>query len=310
MHDKIEDVDSGFTSVPISGSEVSEKLRVAHAQRVITSQLRDLIWQPFSSEITMQESKHVSLLHLISDELAKSPHDSSGGRRAARVHAALTMRGLQSQSSSSTSRPEVFTDKVMAVLSLLVKPSLHPNLRKSLFDLATSAVSLWNAAQTDEREFIVDPTLDPAGYEGWCEDMSTSNNEIIVLLPRVIARRYPRMVEHLPIGLPGMWVDSEPESHVQETCIHRGMGVAEWSALILAGEEEEEERRAKQERKRVEEKGRVLEEDLKKLEEPSPGHRRYMSQSRRESMTGSGSNVSSPSAVWLRGGGQKIPEDI
>jgi len=309
VHDKIEKADNGFALVPISSSEVSEKLRIAHAQRVISSQLRDIIWQPFSSEITLQQPTYHSLLSRISDELAKSTHGESSGLRAARVQAALTMRGLQSQASSSTRRTVEFVDKVMAVLSLLVKPSLHTNLQKDLLDLATSAVSLWNTAQTDERELIVCPNLDPASYDGWDEDMSALNNGVIVLFPHVIARSYPRTVRHGAVGPPGMWIDSEPEFHIQETCIHRGAGLPEWSALVLEGEEEEEDRRVKRDKADVEQKKRALEEDLKNLEKPVPGHKRKMSQSRREPITGSGSSPSSPTAAWMKGGGQKIPEE-
>lgn len=196
----------------------------------------------------------------------------------------------------------------MAVFSLLVKPSLHPNLRDSLFDLAASAVSLWNVAQTDEREFIVDPTLDPTGYEGWHEDMAAPNNGVIVLLPRIVARRYSPIVDNRPIGPPGMWIDSETESHVEEICINSGKGLAEWSALVIEGEEEEDERTAKQEREKGAEKRRVLEEELKRLDKQAPGHKRRTSQTRRDSTTGSGLSPSSPSVVWMKGGGQRIPE--
>ena len=171
-HDKIKQIDEDFTFLPISSSENSAELRVAHAQRVIWAQLQNIIWQPFSSETTFQNSKYVSPFSQISQGLLEY-YGKSGGLRAARLYTALTMRGFQSRPStvrpSSTSKPslpgraQVFCDKVMDVLSLLVKPSLHPNFRNSLLDLAVSAISVWDIAQTDEREVIVDPILDPAG---------------------------------------------------------------------------------------------------------------------------------------------------
>ncbi|KAH6672092.1 hypothetical protein B0J14DRAFT_655966 [Halenospora varia] len=317
IHDKIEKADEDFTSVPISISETSEKLRVVHAQRVIAAQLQQIIWQPFSSETTLQDPKYESLFSQISEGLIKS-YGKSGGLRAARFCTALSMRGLQSRppvvqssstsKSSASSRAEVFTDKVMAVLSLLVETPLHTELRNNLLDLAASAISVWNIAQTDEREFVAYPTLDPEGIDGWRENISAPNNEVIVMFPRIVARTCSRVADTRPVGPPGMWIDSEPDSYSQETCcIHGGMGLGKWSALVLEGEEEEEERREEEDRKERDETRRRLEEDLKKLEDPVIGHRRGGSQSKRNSITGSGSR---PSVEWMKGGGQRIIEAV
>lgn len=304
IHEKIEETDGNFTSVPISSSDISEKLRVMHAQRVIAAQLRQIIWQPFSSEITLQDPKYDSLFKKISEGLIKS-YGKSGGLRAARFCMALSMRGLQSQpprmQPSSASKPsasrraEMFTDKVMTVLSLLVKPSLHQNLQDDLLSLAVSAISVWNVAQTDEREFIAQPTLDPENFDGWYKGIPAPNNEVIVLFPRIIARSCSRVANTRPVGPPGTWIDSEPELDVQETCIHDGTGLPKWSELVLEGEEEEVERREEQSRKSREEKRKRLEEDLKNLEKeekPIIGHRRGGSQNKRDSITGSGSSPS------------------
>jgi hypothetical protein len=296
LHDEIEEIDVGFTSVPISDSDVSMKLCLAHAKRVISSQLQDIIWQPFSSEITLEDSNHIALLSLICEGLAKSTHEGRSGPRAARICTALVMRSLQSQSTSTT-RAERFTDKVMEVLKLLVKPDQHSNLRKDLLDLATSAVTLWNTAQTDVREIKVHDTLDPADFEEWDEDIPSSNNGVIVLFPRITVRDYSRIEGTRPVGPPGKRVESHPAPSVEEIFIHHGEGLAEWSALVEEGEEEEEERKEKQEEKILEEKKRILEENLKKLERPSLGGKRKMNHSRRESMIGVGSHRSSPSPL-------------
>jgi hypothetical protein len=322
-------LDEGFASIPISSSPVSENLRVAHAQRVISSCLFEIIWKPFSSEITAQDSNYVFLLNQISEGLEKSAQGSSGGRRAARVCNALAMRGLQSQlpidQSSSTSgsssppvlsRADKFTHEVMAVLSLVVKTSLHPNLRNNLLDLANSAISVWYAAQTDERKIVVHPTLDPAKVDEWRapmfhkittdEDMSPPNDGVITLFPRITAQNCSWIADSQPKGLPGLWIESEPQSQVTETCIYSGAGVGKWSELVREGEEEEEDRKDKEARKMVEEKKKMHEEEMKKLEESVMGHRR----TRRESSTGSGagSNSERHIAAWMKGGGQKILE--
>ena len=291
---------------------------MVHAQRVIATQLQQIVWQPFSSEITLQDPNSDSLFKTVVDGLMES-RGKSGGLRAARLWTALSMRSLQSpspvtQSSSASkilasSRTKMFIDKVMAVLSLLVKPSLHANLRNDLSDLAESAISMWNIAQLDERELVADPTLPVEGFDGLCEDISASNNEIIVLFPRVIARSCSRAADHRSVGPPGGWIDSEPKQSVQETCIYPGAGLAKWSPLVLEGEAEEEGRKEEEDRKKREEQRKILEDDLKKLdkaEKPLTGHRRG-SHTKRGSITGS---QSSPSAVWMSGASQRIVDGV
>lgn len=210
---------------------------------------------------------------------------------------------------SSQYRENSFTDKVMAILSVLVKVSKCSGLRKSLLDLAGSAASLWDIAQTDEREFIVYPTLSPENFEGWHKDIPAAHQRVIVLLPQIIARRYPRILDSRPVGPPGGWVETEQERHVEETLIYLGRGLEGWSGLVLDGEYEEAERRNTQAIEEAEEEKRLLEEKVKVLETQGPGHKRRSSQNRRDSLAGSSSvSPSSPSAIWMKGGGQKIPE--
>lgn len=255
----------------------------------------------------MQDPKNISLLSLIWDGLANSTDKRQNGPRAAKICAALVMRSLQSQS-TSTSRAERFTDNVMAVLSLLVKSDQHENLRNDLISLATAAVSLWDTAQTDEREIKVHDNLNSTSSEEWDQDAPSINNEIIVLFPRITALRHSRITDTSPVGATGKWADLEPELSIEETCIHEGEGLPEWSELVVDGEEEEEERKDKQEEKILEERKRILEEDLKKLEKPSLGQKRKTSYSRRESVTAAGSSPSSPTTLGMKGARQRLIE--
>jgi hypothetical protein len=220
----------------------------------------------------------------------------------------------------------MFASEVMKILSLLVKTSLHSNLRNDLLDLANSAIVVWNTAQTDEREFIVHPTLDPARLEEWrspifhkdTTETPGPHDTVFVLFPRITALDCSRMADARPVGPPGSWIESESQQDVPETCICSGMGLAEWSALVLEGEEEEDERKNEEKRKIVEEKKRKTAEERKMLDEkmkmyeeeakPVAAHKRRISQGRRESIAGSGSNPSTPTAVWMKGGGQKISD--
>ena len=264
----------------------------------------------------MQEPKYGEFFLQIIDGLVKY-YGTSRGPRAARVSTALSMRGLQSQpeaiqsssasKSSPSGRAEMFVGRVMNVLSLLVKPSLHSNLRNSLFDLAVSAISVWDITQTDERQFVAYPTLDPEWFAGSNEGNSASKYKgVIVLFPRIGAGICPRVDKTRPVGPPGMWTDPEPEHSIQETCIVDGDGLAKWSALVVDGQQEVEESNKEEERKDLEEKKRVVEESLERLQKKDVTHRRGSLQSQRDSITESGS---SPSLLWMKGV-PKIPERV
>lgn len=230
-----------------------------------------------------------------------------GSNRAARMQAALTMRGLQSQASSSLSRVEIFTNNVMTVLSLLVKSTSHESLRADLLALATSAVALWDAAQTDERELVVYPTIDPKVCNGWSQDIAADDAKVIVLFPRMVARRYPWILEKRTEdpSAPGA-IPEEAEERVEESCIHDGNGLGTWDPVVVDGEEEEEERKAGLEMAAFEEKKRALEESMKKLE-PGRLHKRRLSQIRRDSIPVAGSGRSL-SAVRMNGNWEMIEE--
>lgn len=281
LHSKIENLDKEFISVPISRSEPSATLRAAHAQRIISAQLQDIIWQPFSSETTLQDPKYASLFRQISDGLVRR-YRGNCGLRAARLWKALTLRSLQySELTSETSTPspdraQVFSDKVMTILSLLIKPSLHTSFRGSLLDLAKSAIDVWNIAQTDQCEVVVDLNIDLKSLDGWCEDIPEAQTGAIVLFPRITAVSYPRITGTRPAGPPGSWVDSdpEPEIHIEENHIYDGKGLGKWSPVIREGEEEEEERKEQEEEEKTEEMRRKLQEELQKFTKTGSGKRR------------------------------------
>lgn len=188
----------------------------------------------------------------------------------------------------------------MTVLSLLSKPSVHDNLRTDLLALGTAAVSLWDAAQTDERELVVYPTLDPTKCSGWSQDIAAYDAKVIVLFPRMVARRYPWILEKPTVDPQALGaLPEEGEVRVEESCIHEGKGLGAWDAVVVDGEEEEEERKAGLEMALFEEKKRALEESMKKLE-PGRLHKRRLSQIRRDSVSLTGSGRS-PSAVRMNG---------
>lgn len=264
VHSQLEELDANFASVPISGSEVSVKLCVAHAQRIISTHLQNIFWQPFSSDITLQEPTYASFLRGVSEWLAESTSEAGTSLRAQRTYQALTLRSLQSQSNSSTKRAELFADNVMKILSLLVEDSLHVALRSDLIKLATSAASLWNLAQIDERELTVDRTLNPPSNGD--EDEDEDEDRVIVMFPRVTATKYlcPWNVgSKTQIGPPGAYVENvEPESCIEKISIHDGAELLEWATLVAEGRAEEEDRICRQEEEDIERAQRRLEEEL------------------------------------------------
>lgn len=332
IHKNLMDADSCFASIPISDTEESQNLRIAHAQRVISSSVHEIIWQPFSSEKTLPHPDFVSLLSEISTKLAKSSYSGSSGGHAANVWTALTMRVLQSLSPASPSPPtstskgtsppptpppqraDKVVDAILSVLSPLVTPSQEPHLRNELLTLAHSAISVWNFAQTDELELIVCPTLGRENRNEWrslffdpplspssddndtkTDIISSTHPRIFPLFPRVTARKLSGNAK-LSVGPPGSWPESDQEPRIIETCIHAGVGLPEWSTLVVKGKEEEEERKE------------YLEEVMEnaKLNARS---RRNGGISRSGSMAGSVSGLPSPIAQWMSEGRKRVIEE-
>jgi len=248
--------------------------------------------------VGLDKPKVSVLLSQAAQGLSKSTQDATGFR-ASRLFTAFAHRGLKSIS-PSTGRSEKFSDKVMAILLLLVKPDLHSSLRDELIKLATSATALWDLVQTDVSEVTVLPALDGTDFVTVDEASPPPGNpdEIIVLFPRITARTCVLATDARPKDIP----DAEAESSIQESLICRGIGLPEWSDLVVDGEEEEDERRVDQDRKMREEEKRKLEENLEKLMSAKSLDkvRRRISASRRDSgVAGVGATGLSPVANWL-----------
>lgn len=127
------------------------------------------------------------------------------------------------------------------------------DFKKDIIHVAESAASLWDTAQIDELEIEVCARLDPSNRKEWRSvefdppssldkgglktDIPTSTrNRIYVLFPRIVARSFGKISPaHVP---PGGWPEVEEALPPEETCIHPGVGLAEWSTLVIRGEEE------------------------------------------------------------------------
>lgn len=304
VHDKLEEADADFTSVPISNTLVSKELCLMHFQRVISSQLLDILWTPFSSEKTVQDPIQASLLNDIYYGLAQSS-DKDKGFHAARTFAALTIRSLHSQSMSNI-RTELFVENITKVLFILLNSKIHPALRKALTQLATSAIALWSIVQNDERELHVKFTVDLTSFEKPEEGIDLANSEIFVLFPCVTARSCS--VDDHTVSPPGRFEDFKPEIEFKETSIHNGVGMPDWDQLVRAGEDEEIERKKKQVDENNKIKRRKFEEEMEKSNKPILAHKRVNSNSRRSSVGVGKLSPTRPTSVSLVA--QKVPEKV
>jgi hypothetical protein len=261
-----------FVSIPISNSDESQLLRIAYGQRVISFALQKTVWLPFSSEKTFSQPKLVALLAEISNEVEKSSPTSNGSRRAATVWKALTVRALHSMSAASmpntymenreTSSPqrtscradEVVRD-VVKVLSPLLNMSEVDQFEEELLHLAHVAISVWASAEADESHFIIETKLDRANHAKWRSDIfeplgdgepdvgipSSTRERMYTLFPRITAQKYIKAAEN-PSKLPGSWHNEEQQQPAIEVLyIHHGIGLPEWSRLVVRGQEEEKE---------------------------------------------------------------------
>lgn len=280
----------------------------------------EYIWKPFRSEFTLSHPDLSELLAKISDELEKISPDS----RAANVWTALTMRGLQSIPTDSTpsraseskeallsgsSKAEGVVSKVLSVLSPLVSSSQYEHLRVDLLKLAQPAIDVWNHAQSGELKIIVSPLLEPARREEWrsqkfdpappsaeYDEMSKTHPRIFTLFPRVVARGVAEPIKQ-DARPPGSWApEFDQPSRTVETCIHHGLGLPEWSSLVVRGKQEQE--------GRDEYISQVLENAKGELR----GGGRLTGHGRKASTGSSTSVPSSPSQTWKMGGAMKFPE--
>jgi hypothetical protein len=257
-------IDKCFQSIPISDSEASRDLRVAYAQRTISTVLCATIWQPFSSEMALSYPNSPELLDQIYEKLAKSDLEGNRGREAS-VWKVLTMRTLQSldrdlqlsQTSTSQDRAHQAVNTMLTRLSPLVALPQKEQIEKALLAIAISAINVWNVAQTDVLKLTARATLDPAERNTWrsakFDPVSSAEEEagevngdstaVFTLFPKVVAYTLPLPAKS-SLVLPGTVAGPEQESTVTETSICPGAGLHERADLVARGKEEEEEKRA------------------------------------------------------------------
>ncbi|CZR55542.1 uncharacterized protein PAC_05430 [Phialocephala subalpina] len=319
---KLKATNSLFASIPISDSQESKMLRIAYAQRLISSYLCKLIWQPFSSDNTFQDERK-DLVFL----LWKLKHGLES-KQSIKIWSALTTRSLKGQApfslppTSSTSqlslpqiplatRAERFLESLIPVLSLLVQESDHESLKKDLLQLADSAISIWDSAQSEESlDINIISELDPNLREQWRSpifDGKVNNTEIEIISsthPRIFTL-FPRFATIKVITLPGTFDSTAGPQQEEDTILHPGIGLAECSALVIKGKEELQEREEEEAYMRSR---RELENAKKKLEskEREWEERKRLKSPRVGSVSGSGSPTEKWSSV---GGSRMVPEE-
>lgn len=169
--------------------------------------LCDTVWQPFPSEHVLHDPELIKKLGAISAQVAKSNDGNVAGDRAGTVWAAVTTRALQSlepdslapshptpQKSQMPSRFDKVVSEVVRVLAPLVDPVQVAQFRDDVANLARSAISTWNYAQTGKLKMTVCPTLSLAEQAAWrskfddgCvgETVSFTSPRIFTLFPCV-----------------------------------------------------------------------------------------------------------------------------
>ena len=254
IHKELKEADPVFNSVPIEDSDVSRDLCTAHAQRIISQAICEVIWTEFSSEFTASQPDSSSILGKISHEIEKS---DQGGRTAQFWNARTGRALLTLPAASASSRPSEPTggsyplrthkviSKVFEVLYPLVSPTHEKSLRKDLVDLVDLAVDVWSKGQVGGSKLTVSLSLDYANHEQWrseefdpvCEEdkmtADPTSRQIFALFPLVLVAEQVKMVKpgnDVPGSFPA---DSNRTTEV--TVIHSGKGLAEWSPLVVSG---------------------------------------------------------------------------
>jgi len=295
--------DPCFESVPIDDSDDSRDLRTAHAQRIISRAICEDLWKPFSSALAMQHPELSSCLSKMSDSL---DHTSQDGR-IANVWTALTIRALQLIQDDTVALPVLdskkppstgstiadrIISKIILSLSPLINLSQAESLQTELHAVMNSSTDVWNYAQASGLKITIHPLLDRAYREEWrSQDFDpalpsdengtdpdlTSNTHprVFTLFPRVSAR----IQEDLP---PGSFPNFEP------TVIHPGVGLPEWSSLVVRGKAYQQERE--------DYFNEVVANAMKEASMRASGYRR------RASRGSSTAGPPSPSAQWKTGG--------
>lgn len=263
-------------SMPISNSTESQELRKAHIQRVISSCFEKIIWQPFSSEETIENPEIADFLTKMFKRRAAKPN-SHGSSRSSAVWRALAIRKLQSESSSSQSIPPPsppaspgtsfvpskvalgghgklatkVIEEIMRVVNPLLDPSQEANFRQDILSVVQDAYSVWIVAQTGTYEINFCSQLDPARRSEWrpldydhpssdsvsMHTVPATHPRVFSLFPEITARKLYFISEKTE-GPPGSFPEPNEPSQMAELRIHTGVGLAEWSPLVIRGKEE------------------------------------------------------------------------
>ncbi|OBT99384.2 hypothetical protein VE01_02543 [Pseudogymnoascus verrucosus] len=270
---KISASDSAFTSVPLSNSETSLQLRTAHAQRVISDAVYNTVWRHFSSDITSDDLRLSTFIEKMGSAVAKS--DGSG--RSADVWRAVTVRTLESLSTTETRRQEGILQEagtaksfkcredklvnlVLSILGSLVDPPSLPQFKADLLDIARDAISVWTSAQSDERTFTINSTLNQENKRDWNVAAldydslyadggpqqvveSKPFTEVFTLFPIIIATKRVQAPK-AATGPPGSWPEQDQQALGKEvTLIHNGLGLPQESEMVQRGIEEVEDKK-------------------------------------------------------------------
>jgi hypothetical protein len=216
---------------------------------------------------------------------------------------------------TSSGRAEEVASKVVSVLTPLVSSPQYEDLRVDLLNLAKLATDIWNDAQTGESKIIVYPKLELAYREEWRsrkfdpaslsrdydeskpDITSKTHPRIFTLFPRIIAQEVAGPIKH-DAGPPGSWPpESDQGPRTIETCIHPGIGLPEWSPLVVRGKEE------------IENTDEYLSKALENAKKELKSNRRLTGHGRRESIASLASTPSSPTQQWKAGGAMKFQEN-
>jgi hypothetical protein len=327
---KISAADPAFTSVPLSNSKTSLQLRTAHAQRVISDAVYNTVWHHFSSDITTDDLRLSTFIEKIGSAVTKSGYESHGSGRSADVWRAVTVRTLESLSTTETRRQEVILQEagtaktfkcredklvnlVLSVLGPLVDPPRLPQFKADLLDIARDAISVWTSAQSDERTFTINSTLNKENNQDWNVAAldydslyadggpqqvveSKPLTDVFTLFPIVIATKRVQAPK-VATGTPGSWPEQDQQALGTEvTLIHNGLGLPQESEMVQRGIEEVEDKK----RLRLE-----LDELLvEKMAEKGRGH------SRNNSTAVTASGPSSPIQRWSENRRNGHPTEI
>lgn len=260
IHKELKEADPLFGYVPIEDSDISRDLCTAHAQRIISQAICEVILTDFSSEFTASQSDSSSILSKISHEIEKYDH---GGRttrfwNARTGRALLTLPAVSDSSQPSEATGGSYplrTSKVISkvfVLYPLVSPTQEKSLRKDLVDLVDLAVDVWSKGQVGGSKLTVSLLLDYANHEEWRSEefdpvreadkmtADPTSRKIFALFPRVLVAEQAMAVNsgsRVPGGFP-----EDSNRTTELTVIHTGKGLPESSSLVETGKQDQKEK--------------------------------------------------------------------